>query len=78
MCTPSFPARRDLLQQYTKKFDPIVCFYYARDMFEAAFRGGEWGFIWRTYGGTALVTALSAATLITVTGLIGQYKCNFP
>ena len=78
MCTPSFPARRDLLQKYAKTFKPIVCFYYVREIFEAAFRGGEWGFIWSTYGGPALVTALSAAALITVTGLIGQYQWNFP
>ena len=77
LCIPSFPENREVLKEYIKKFNPIICFYYVREILESAFRGGEWGFIWSTYGGTALITALSAAGLIILIGLIGQYQSYY-
>ena len=75
LCFPYFPTRLDLYRNYVAASQQILyCFKYIQGMFDDLFREeqGEWGYIWSTFGGLNLITALSVVGLITFTGLKGN------
>ena len=75
VCRALFPTRMDLAQLFVSKGGRIVrCFDYEVGLFDGWMKEeeGDWSYIWRTFGGTRLVAALSVVGLITLIGLNGN------
>ena len=75
LCYPYFPVRLDLYRSYVAANQQILyCFIYKQGMFKEWLREeqGDWSYIWSTFGGLHLITALSVVGLITFTGLQGD------
>ena len=78
MCTPYFPVGKDTQRYAARFFSLIVCFNYELGMLELWHRRGEWSYVWATFGGFPLVMSLSVAAVITLSGLLGEYRFGTP
>ena len=76
LCTPSFPTNTYLLKGSGIRRSRRLanCGKYRMGMFEGQCdKWRDWGYIWKTFGGLPLLAAMVAVTVITLTGLLGEF-----
>ena len=77
ICTPHIPMRpdhfRNKVNTHTLK-SMVICNYYQLGYLKWLYQQGDLGYIWRISGDVPLRVALVVAGMITITGVVGEYR----